>query len=215
MSQYHKIQTVYKRDPDNNYRTLLEGEWAKPEFGYLAGLEWMWTEKVDGTNMRVIYTRGDGPHLSFGGKTDRAQIPAPLANHMAQEFSVEHLADVFGEKDAVLYGEGYGGKIQKAGATYGGEQRFVLFDAFVNGTWLERGTLELLAEDLNVPLVPVVGRGGLPQMVEAVRSGLPSKWGAFDAEGIVARPAIELVNRFGERVITKLKHKDFPKEETP
>ena len=24
--QYHKIQTVFKRDPETNYKTLLEGE---------------------------------------------------------------------------------------------------------------------------------------------------------------------------------------------
>jgi hypothetical protein len=36
METYHKIQTVYFRDPKNNMKTLLEGEWSKPEFEYLA-----------------------------------------------------------------------------------------------------------------------------------------------------------------------------------
>lgn len=50
--------------------------------------------------------------------------------------------------------------------------------------------------------------------VAAVRVGLlsdfcPATRCAADAEGIVARPAVELVNRYGERVITKLKTKDF------
>jgi len=31
----------------------------------------------------------------------------------------------------------------------------------------------------------------------------------FQAEGIVARPKVELLSRTGERIITKIKHKDF------
>jgi len=41
------------------------------------------------------------------------------------------------------------------------------------------------------------------------RAGLVSKWGDFEAEGIVARPAVELKTRAGERIITKLKTRDF------
>lgn len=41
------------------------------------------------------------------------------------------------------------------------------------------------------------------------RKGIKSQWGDFIAEGIVARPATELLTRNGERIITKIKHKDF------
>ena len=57
METYHKIQTVWLRDPDNRYKTLLEGQWATPEFEYLANNEWTFTEKVDGTNVRVMFTK--------------------------------------------------------------------------------------------------------------------------------------------------------------
>ena len=57
MEKYHKIQTVYLRDPDNRYRTLLDGKFAKPEFGYLADCEWVFTEKIDGTNIRVDWRK--------------------------------------------------------------------------------------------------------------------------------------------------------------
>jgi len=39
--------------------------------------------------------------------------------------------------------------------------------------------------------------------------GFMSAWGEFKAEGIVARPSIELIARNGKRIITKIKHKDF------
>lgn len=44
MTQYHKIQTIYKRDMANGKR-LLEGEWSLPEFRYLAPLQWIGDEK--------------------------------------------------------------------------------------------------------------------------------------------------------------------------
>ena len=83
MNQYHKIQTVFLRDPATNYKTLLEGQYALPEFEYLANNQWTWTEKVDGTNIRVIW---DGTAIVFGGKTDNAQIPASLVNRLSDTF---------------------------------------------------------------------------------------------------------------------------------
>jgi hypothetical protein len=35
MAAYHNIQTMYRRDPENHYATLLEGQFARPEFTYL------------------------------------------------------------------------------------------------------------------------------------------------------------------------------------
>lgn len=31
-TKYHKIQTMFLRDPDNNYKTLLKDQWALSEF---------------------------------------------------------------------------------------------------------------------------------------------------------------------------------------
>jgi hypothetical protein len=33
MSEYHKIQTLFKRDMSSKRKTLLEGDWTLPEFG--------------------------------------------------------------------------------------------------------------------------------------------------------------------------------------
>lgn len=35
MHEYHKIQSIYLRDPANNHKTFLLGQWAQPEFGLL------------------------------------------------------------------------------------------------------------------------------------------------------------------------------------
>jgi hypothetical protein len=205
MKEYHKIQTVFKRDPDNNYKTLLLGEFAAPELGYLSPNEWVFTEKVDGTNIRVMF---GGHEVTFGGKTDRAQIPAKLVNKLRERFPFDKMLSMF-EAPVCLYGEGFGAGIQKGGGNYSPDQDFVLFDVKIDEWWLERENIEGIARNLDIPIVPIIRRGSLHDMIEMAREGFRSEWGDFLAEGIVARPAIELKARNGSRIITKIKHKDF------
>ena len=209
MNQYHKIQTVFLRDPETKYRTLIDGAFALPEFEYLAPNEWVFTEKVDGTNIRVMF---DGEVITFGGKTDRAQLPAPLVTRLQDVFLPQ--SSLFADKfpDGVcLYGEGYGAKIQKGGGNYRQDQDFVLFDVKIGDWWLERSSVEEIGDALGLDVVPVIGTGSLHDMVAKTKAGFNSIWGNFVAEGIVARPSCELKSRNGSRIITKLKHKDFVK----
>ena len=207
MKEYHKIQTVFMRDPATNHKTLLEGQYSLPEFGYLKDNVWVFTEKVDGTNIRVMF---DGTALTFGGKTDAAQIPAVLVARLNERFLPQ--LSVFQEKfpDGVcLYGEGYGAKIQSGGGNYRQDQDFVLFDVKVGEWWLERENVEDVGAALSLDIVPILRSDTLSKMVEMARHGFVSTWGNFTAEGIVARPATELRTRNGHRIITKIKHKDF------
>jgi len=208
MEEYHKIQTIYLRDPENNYKTLLDGQFAMEEFEYLANNEWIFTEKVDGTNIRVMF---DGVKITFGGKTERAQIPPFLLDYLNKAFLPQ--LEIFKESypDGVcLYGEGYGARIQKGGGNYRQDQSFVLFDVKIGDWWLKReDVLDIGVGQLGIQVVPEIGRGTLYDMVELCWQGFPSRWGDFTAEGIVARPKVELVARNGKRIITKIKHKDF------
>lgn len=206
MKEYHKIQTVFKRDPNTKFKTLLEGDYTLPAFEYLKDNPWVFTEKVDGTNIRVIVNDG----LTFGGKTDNAQIPSALTNRLRALFDPlqEKLRTMFPD-GACLYGEGYGANIQSGGGNYGATQDFVLFDVKIGQWWLERPNVEDIASKLGLRLVPIIGEGTLTDMVERARSGITSQWGDFAAEGIVARPKCELSTRNGERIITKIKTCDF------
>jgi len=71
--------------------------------------------------------------------------------------------------------------------------------------------VEDIANKLGLEVVPVIGMGTLHEMVEMVKVGFYSEWGKFLAEGIVARPVVELKTRSGHRIITKIKYKDFPR----
>ncbi len=207
MKQYHKIQTVFKRDPETKHKTLLDDEYSLPEFEYLKNNKWIFTEKVDGTNIRIMYKDGI---VTFGGKTDRAMIPARLVERLNEKFlpMQEKFDSVFGH-DVCFYGEGYGPKIQKGGGNYGDHQDFVLFDIKIGEFWLQRNDIEKIAEKLNIDVVPIMGYGALLDMVEYARAGISSTWGDFQAEGFVAKPEIELQTRAGGRIITKIKCKDF------
>ena len=205
MSEYHKIQSIFKRDMENNKR-LIEGDWTLPEFKYLANNDWVFTEKVDGTNIRIIYENGK---VTFGGRTNNASIPAQLTNRLNEIFLP--LESKMGElfESAVLYGEGYGNKIQKVGSLYSPTQDFVLFDVRIGKWWLNRVDVEDIAGKLGLAVVPIIGVGTLWQACVLAREGIRSTWGDFEAEGIVGRPEVELCTRSGERIIAKIKCRDF------
>jgi len=192
----------------NNGKAMLMEQYSLPEFEYLANNQWVFTEKVDGTNIRVKIHDDGG--VSFGGRTDNANIPATLIDRLLEIFGPqrEKMAEMF-PSGACLYGEGFGPKIQKVGSLYGERQDFVLFDIKVGPWWLRRPDIEDVAAKLGIQVVPIIGEGTIDDMVDITKHGFCSIWGHFDAEGIVARPKVELRTRSNERIITKLKTRDF------
>jgi len=210
MKEYPKIQSIFRRDPDNHFRTFLEGEWATPEFEYLQNTLWDCTEKIDGTNIRVLW---DGEKIEFRGKTDRAQIPPFLLEKLNELFTCEKMWELFPKMRLCLYGEGYGAKIQKGGDNYIPDGvDFMLFDVLVNNFWLMRKDVENVADSLKINVVKSVYAGTLNEIVEFIKTkSLMSVYGKGDflAEGLVMRPKVELRDRAGNRIVTKIKHKDF------
>lgn len=210
MEKYPKIQTIFKRDMANKGK-IIEGCYSLPEIEYLKDNEWVFTEKVNGTNIRIDWRRSEG--RIFGGRTDNAQIPAFLIQRLEYLFTSEKLDSAIKTEDAdflTLYGEGYGARIQKGGGNYKPDGvDFVLFDVLVGGWWLKREDIEMIADSLGIDIVPIIGEGTLEYGIERVRNGLTSYWGDFPAEGLVMKPKIELKTRAGNRIITKIKHKDF------
>jgi len=208
MKEYHKINTLYKRDMETKNKTLIIGKYSMPEFEYLQNNEWSFTEKIDGTNIRVIWD-STNKDITFKGKTDNAQIPANLYKELTLIFVSDKLAEVFPDTDVCFYGEGYGVKIQNGGSYIPDGNDFILFDIKIGDWWLQRKDILGIAEKLGLDVVPDIGTGTLADLVNLVRTGFNSKIGTCIAEGIVARPLVELKARNGERIITKLKYRDF------
>ena len=215
MEKYHKIETLLNRDKTTF--KVIEGEWRLPEFDYLKDLEWVFTEKIDGTNMRVDWhpaAEGLAPKVIYGGRTDNAQIPAFLLAALQDICSAELFQNLYPETPMVLYGEGYGAKIQKGGGNYiANGVDFAVFDVAIEHdgryVWLERYNVVDIARNLGLTVAPVVGGGSLERAIWEVQNGQTSTFGDFRAEGLVVRPKIELRTRRGHRLIGKIKAVDF------
>ena len=207
--EYTKIPNIYKRETFGKNK-LIEGEFSTEELELLKDIDWAWTEKVDGTNIRVIW---DGYRVSFAGRTDKAQIPNHLLTKLEELFGgtdkEELFEQTFGNKEVILFGEGFGEKIQNGGKY--GKVNFILFDVWI-GMWLKRGDIINIAETFGIEVVPVVGIGSLDRAVEYIKRHPNSMLREDELEGVVCRPMCELLDRRGERIIVKIKCRDFPKE---
>jgi hypothetical protein len=218
--EYPKINTLFERNEDFSIDpTRLK----HPVYWTIK--EWDVTEKVDGTNIRVIYDPGrtaTGPEVDcwdqqlgiepsvrFAGRTDAANTPGDLLQNLAKLFPVEKFTAQF-QAPVVLYGEGYGAGIQKVGKFYRPDKSFILFDVLVDGKWwLDTKAVQEVAKSLECDVVPYYGRFTLDQIIDMVRTGKKSCLGDLEQEGIVARPLETLFDSRHERVILKLKTKDF------
>ena len=208
MKEYHKIETLFERGTEGS-KKLIEGKFRNETVEFLKDNEWVFTEKVDGTNIRIHW---DGHKVEFGGRTEAAQIPSNLVNYLNGAFGGDVNEQVFeqkfGENDVILFGEGYGPRIQKGGL-YRDDVSFILFDVQIGDTWLKREAVEDIAKTLGIDVVPIVGTGTLQDGVDFVKTKPKSTMGTADMEGVVARPKVEMQDRMGRRVIVKIKVKDF------
>ena len=204
--KYPKIDTLWKRDEDNKFR-IIEGDYSKIEFANIK--KWNITEKIDGTNTRVIYENGS---VVFGGRTDNAQIPTRLLQYLQTTFTPSLLNSVFSDAGKViLFGEGYGAKIQKGGGLYRKDNAFILFDVWVDGWWLLRDSMEDIAIKLDIKCVPLLGLMSVDEAVKCVKSKPKSRISEEPkvAEGIVACAFPTMLFRNGNPIVWKLKVKDY------
>ena len=222
MKEYNKIETIFNRDLEGTKKLIL-GSYRNKTVEFLKDCQWQFTEKIDGTNIRVHW---DGHKVSFGGRTDSAQIPAPLVNKLNEMFggvvNEELFEQKFGEMEVTLYGEGYGPQIQKGGGLYRSDVSFILFDVEVLSPevgylYLKREAVEDIAKFFNIDVVPIILTGTLNDGVNYVLKHPKSTFGTADMEGLVGRPKVEVRDRLGKRIIVKIKWDDLkefaPKED--
>lgn len=208
MREYHKIETVFNRSTDGDKR-LIWGDYRNETVKYLADNIWQFTEKIDGTNIRIHW---DGHNVEIGGRTDRAQIPKHLMDYLSATFLTPEVEELFeqtyGEKDVILFGEGYGAKIQNGGE-YRSDVSFILFDVLIGDNWQSREWVEATAKMFGVDVVPIVLEGTIGDGIDYVMQHNNSTIGKAVMEGVVGRPKVEMKDRLGNRIIVKIKWKDF------
>lgn len=208
MSEYHKLWAPFKRIVTGRNKSHLDRtQWARPEFDVLSNQDWTWTEKVNGTNVRIMW---DGHRVRIGGRTDDAQMPLALVEYLQGQFPEELLENQFHGTPVVLYGEGYGARVVPGSGIYSSSPGFVLFDAHVADWWLLPDALRVLAQQMGIAIVPHSLTGSIFEAVELVTSPkFHSDWGNFVPEGLVGKPPLGLCARDGDRLMVKIKPKDF------
>ncbi len=211
MTEYTKIETIFERDMEGT-KKLIEGKFRNETVEFLKDNRWIGTEKIDGTNIGIVW---DGHKVSYQGRTERAQIPAHLMNKLIEMFggtvNEELFEQKFGEMQVILFGEGYGAKIQKGGGNYRSDVSFILFDVYLpeQNLWLKRDAVEDIAKTFGVDVVPIVYKGDIAGAVEFVKEKPKSTIGVADMEGIVCKPTVDMLDRMGRRLIVKIKVCDF------
>lgn len=223
--EYPKINSLWKRQgwffeegkkncPDykKGRQSFIVGDYARPEFGNIN--LWSVDEKVDGTNIRIFYEDGK---VRFGGRTKDAQIPCHLFDYLQANFGDWNLSKAFPCKEnedyprVILFGEGYGPKIQAGGGNYAKEVGFILFDVLCGGWWLKRESVQEIANTLGIPMVPSLGTMTEEEIIWFVKSKPLSRCSITPQmmEGVVCRPDPPMLARAGEPIMFKLKCKEF------
>lgn len=208
MVEYNKIETLWERDMEGS-KQLMEGKFRNSTVEFLKDNIWQFTEKIDGTNIRIHW---DGHRVNYGGRTENAQIPAHLMNKLVEMFGTDEAEQIFeqkfGETEVILFGEGYGPKIQSGGA-YRSDVSFILFDVLISNNYQPRASVEDVAKAFGIDVVPIIFEGTIQEGVDFVKTNPKSTIGTADMEGLVGRPKVEMRDRCGRRVIVKIKVKDF------
>ena len=215
---YTKINTLYKRDEKGK---IMLGDFSRPEFEYLHNVPWIAYEKIDGTNMSYYW---NGHILEIHGKTENASIPPHLYKKMEELVTVEMMQKVFPLKYdengneipmlVIIYGEGYGAKIQKGGGRYiSNDVNFRVFDVNIDGWWLEIENVQDVCDKLHLEMAVPYGELTIEEAEKMVIKGFNSTISEDEtliAEGLVLRPKVQLFNKRGERIMVKIKYCDYP-----
>ncbi len=221
--EYPKIDTLWNRDEK---RFVIPGSLRKPEFGVIKS--WSLTEKLNGRNLRV--TLSDDDTVEYKGRADEAELIPEMLKFLMEKFPLTVLKNALWlpnktpPKHATIYGEGYGGSHMAHGSgIYRKDWSFRLFDVLMespNGIWwLERRNIEDIAMKLGVQCVPLIGHiDYLPccaeQLEEIINESIVAKEENDTKtipEGIIAKSEPSLFDKKGDRIIWKLKIKDFKK----
>ena len=223
--KYHKINALYNRwrkdlDPietlplNKKYGDFKDGEFAQSEFEYLFNNQWIWSEKLDGTNIRIYanWSEQYGIHtFEVKGKDENSSTPKDLLEWIKNWIyeNSQIVSDLFAAEDIILYGEGVGTKIQKVGHNFG-NQHFKLFDVYINGFWLQKDDVLDIANKLSLD-TPITWIGTIQDAINKVKTIPVSSFGNFTIEGYVGQPIVRLNDAKQKRITTKIKVCDFVK----
>lgn len=212
--KYHKINALYNRS-EIDYKLEI-GKFCRPEFELLKDIVWIGKEKIDGTNTCILYNCRT-KEFDFHGRNVDYIENKELQKYLINIIDTKKFEKTFKQKEdqpdtiVRIFGESYGAGIQ-SGGRYSKTFKFIVFDIVIGDFYLKIDLAKKLANKVGFEYVPVIFEGTLKEAEENVIKGftsLISEDPTLIAEGYVLIPKVELFNRVGERIITKIKHKDY------
>lgn len=209
---YHHIDAPTKQDivfwARTHKRKLTLRTFRNDLLNYLKDTTWTFKRKLNGENIRVYW---DGEQALWNGKTDKFQCSPEFSKYMNETFLEELFEEYFGrDKYVYLFGEHMGPKSQ--GNELGlDKSEFVLYDVFTGNSWLGKKEIISIARIFGIRscydfmnFEKEEEEGTLCELVDKVARGDFSNY-----EGIVATPKVECRYENGDRVIVKIKNKDY------
>lgn len=179
--------------------------WRYPMFYYLQNNKWYARRKFDGANIRIQW---DGEQALWNGKTNNFMCKSSLTEYMNNTFIEEIFEEKFGRDLTVtIFGEHMGPKLQgnELGLT---KDEVIIYDVNFNGFWQPPNVVNDVAEYFGVSSCYAYSVGvivaSLTDLIRRVANGEYADW-----EGLVATPAFECRSQKDDRIITKIKNKDY------
>lgn len=213
MKDYQKINSIYERDVQKKFTD----RYSLPEFEYLSVLPWNTFEKIDGTNIKIHYDPSINQHRPFriGGRVKDSSLKFSFVECLYDIMfeRLDKLKEIFYDaknSPFTLYGEGVGpginsNKFNKCFKKY----EFILFDVQIGHWWLKDQIVSDISNKLEIRNAPYIGALTFAEAIEFIKNKPKSILENHLMEGLILKPNVQLFNRNGERIITKVKANDF------
>ena len=213
-TKYTKIGSPFKKDD----KFLNKEELSQ----YLPKGIWILTEKIDGTNIRIILTKPeeDGTRQIFVGSRklllNKEDKGSKQYFDCIEEINLNKIKEYFKDVNStvIIYGEGYGAGVQK-GSIYSSKKNFRVFDIRIGQAYQDFDYVQKVCIDNQLNLVPIFGEVDLIHYEGCINdlnnfeNTLIKEGDGGKPEGLVYKFEPVLLNKYGERLIFKVKFKDF------
>ena len=167
------------------------------------------SEKIDGTSVGIVW---DGERISFVGHTDKSEFCPRYLEYLKANFGTSEfesvIEEIFSDKPAKIFGEGIS---KDYNVDYGfPEGNFIMYDVMgENGTYYNRDAVKEIAKKLGL-IYPHEEMMTIREAIDFVKNRPQSFLNSKEKlEGLVLRSPIELYTNSLDRVICKVKVKDF------
>ncbi len=213
-TKYRKIYTLFERD--KNFK-VINGVLNPRLEGIKNIKDFIVTEKIDGTNCGIVLT----PEKEILIRKRSNIIKDDNEHHhyfeATKNIDFQKIKDFFIDSNSLItiFGEVCGDNIQKMGKEYGSIKHFRLFDVKVGDNFFDWRDLIKFSKATNIPLVKgekfdgreILGYDWLKKLqIDNKKSYV---------EGYVVRSNPLLLNKFGLKMVFKIKLKDFDLQTKP